>query len=372
MEITDQGTSGQRAKSILWQGLLVILSLTFFLFTISMVSASFKNLGKDTIDSILVTTANPFIGLFIGLLITAIIQSSSTSTSMIVAIVASGSLSLESAVPMILGANIGTTLTSSLVALSFVTTKNAFRRAVSAGVMHDFFNIILTMVMLPLELGYGILSKLASVIGNQFLTIDFGISEGFSFSFMGNFEKWSEVIIGFIPIKSLGTILAFILLFISIRFLSWLIYRKMIGNSRKNLRNYLFKNNLQSFSFGLLLTSAIQSSSVSTSLIVPFVASRKVSLDRCYAFIVGSNMGTTLTALVAALFISKAAISVALIHLLFNFTGILLLFLIKPFRKIPITMAKYFGRQVQRNRYLGFAYVILIFFLIPFSLIYFT
>ncbi len=372
MELTKQGTVAYKVKTLLWQSLLVIISLFFFFFTISLISSYFKHLGKDTIDSILVTTANPYIGLFIGLLITAIIQSSSTSTSMIVAIVASGSLTLESAVPMILGANIGTTLTSSLVALSFVTTKNAFRRAISAGVIHDFFNIILTIIILPLELIYGLLSNLAALIGNKLLQVDFGIGEGLNFSFMSNFEKWSDLIIGFIPVKTIATILSFILLFISIRFLSWLIYRKLIGKSQKNLRDYLFKNNLQSFSFGLLLTSAIQSSSVSTSLIVPFVASRKVSLDRCYAFIVGSNLGTTLTALLAALFISKAAISVALIHLIFNFTGFLLLFLFKPTRKLPIIMAKYFGRHVQKYRYLGFAYVILIFFLIPFSLIYFT
>ncbi len=73
--------------------------------------ASVQHLNKEIADAILLATANPFVGLFIGLLITAILQSSSTTTALVVAFVVSGSLTLQSAVPIIMGANVGTTIT---------------------------------------------------------------------------------------------------------------------------------------------------------------------------------------------------------------------------------------------------------------------
>ncbi|MDN5215983.1 Na/Pi symporter [Fulvivirgaceae bacterium BMA12] len=356
----------------LWQTMLIIASLIFFFFTISLMSIAFKHLGKTTVESILYTTSNPFIGLFIGLLITAIIQSSSTSTSMIVAVVATGSLTLENAVPMIMGANIGTTLTSSLVALSFVTNKRAFRRAVSAGVIHDFLNILLTLILLPLELLYGFLSFFASGIGYRISTIDKGLfNEGY-LSILSTLTLASEKFVALFNNKILAVIISFILLLVSIKFLSRIIYRRLIGKSKENFRNYFFKNKFQSFSFGLILTSAVQSSSITTSLVVPLVANRTISLKNCFPYIVGANLGTTVTAFLAALFKNEAAISIAVIHFVFNFSGILLFLLLPFFKELPIALARYFSRKVQQFRYIGFAYVIILFFLLPFSLIYFN
>ena len=93
----------------------------------------------------------PFISLFIGLLTTALIQSSSTVTSIAVAMVASGTISLDSGIFVIMGANIGTTLTSDIISLSYITNKSKFRLAISAGVVHDFFNILTVIIIFPLE-----------------------------------------------------------------------------------------------------------------------------------------------------------------------------------------------------------------------------
>ncbi|PTB92745.1 phosphate transporter, partial [Marivirga lumbricoides] len=73
---------------------MIFLAVFLFLFSIDFIGHSFKLLNREIVDSILTLTSNPFIGLFIGLLITALIQSSSTSTAMIVAVVASGSIGL--------------------------------------------------------------------------------------------------------------------------------------------------------------------------------------------------------------------------------------------------------------------------------------
>ena len=284
MQITLKNIKRSKLLIYLWQILLVSISLLFFFFAISLISTAFKSLGKESIESILYTTSNPFIALFIGLLITAIIQSSSTSTSMIVTVVATGSLSLENAVPMIMGANVGTTLTSSLVALSFVTSKRAFRRAISAGVIHDFLNILLTIIFLPLELFYGFLTFFASEIGRSISIVETSFFDTVNLSFIDDLTWLSEKFVFLFNNRILPVILSFILLFISIKFLSWIIYRQLIGTSKKNFQNYFFKNRFQSFSFGLILTSAVQSSSITTSLIVPLVANRKISLRNCFPY----------------------------------------------------------------------------------------
>ena len=369
MPITFDNIQKSKPLIYLWQILLVSISLLFFFFAISLISTAFKSLGEETVESILITTSNPFIALFIGLLITAIIQSSSTSTSMVVAVVATGSLSLENAVPMIMGANVGTTLTSSLVALSFVTSKRAFRRAISAGVIHDFLNILLTIILLPLELFYGFLTFFATAIGRRISIIETGFTDSTNLSFIDNLTWLSEKFAILFNNKVLPVILSFVLLFISIKFLSWIIYRQLIGTSKKNFRNYFFKNRFQSFSFGLILTSAVQSSSITTSLVVPLVASRKITLRNCFPYIVGANLGTTVTAFLAALFNNEAAISIAMIHFVFNLAGVALFLILPAVKEVPIALARYFSRTVQQRRYVGFAYIILLFFLIPFTLI---
>ena len=370
---TNQGNIEKtKPLTYFWQILLVTISLLFFFFAISLISTAFKYLGEDSIKSILHTTSNPFIALFIGLLMTAIIQSSSTSTSMIVAVVATGSLSLENAVPMIMGANVGTTLTSSLVALSFVTSKRAFRRAISAGVIHDFLNILLTLILLPLELFYGFFFFFATAISHRISIMETGFFNASNLSIIDDLTSLSEKFVMLFNNKVLPVMLSFILLFASIKFLSWIIYRQLIGKSKKNFQNYFFKNRFQSFSFGLILTSAIQSSSITTSLIVPLVANRKISLRNCFPYILGANLGTTVTAFLAALFNNEAAISIAMIHFVFNLAGILLFLILPVIKEVPIALARYFSKTVQRHRYVGFAYVILLFFVIPFALISFN
>ena len=117
-------------------------SILLFMLSIQLMGTAFKAWGTGTAQSILEVTSNPFIGLFIGLLVTAILQSSSTTTSLAVAAVASGSVSLQHAVPIVMGANVGTTITSTIVSLGYITKTNEFRKAISAGTSHDFFNVI--------------------------------------------------------------------------------------------------------------------------------------------------------------------------------------------------------------------------------------
>lgn len=346
--------------------------LVFFLVSIDLLVTSLSYVGKDTVRSVLEVTANPFVSLFIGLLITALIQSSSTTTSMIVAMVASGSLEMQQAIPMIMGANIGTTITSNIVSLSFITNKQVFGRAFSTATIHDHFNILTTIVLFPLQLKYNFLG-LISVKVASFLTVselDAG-DANFSMFRLGNLvvNEWIIDIVGN-PLVVLA--LSVILLFASIKLFTNIIYKLFIGSGASKFEKLIFKNPFKSFGWGAVATASLQSSSVTTSFIVPLVATSKIQLKHIYPFIVGANIGTTITALLAALFKSPEAISIAVAHLLFNLIGGILFLLIPILNRLPLFLTNFLASLVLKHRIISVVYIIITFFLLPFAFIYLT
>lgn len=351
---------------------LVLGAIAVFILSIDLLSHSFQGLREDITSSVLSVTMNPFIGLFIGLLLTAVIQSSSISTSVIVALVGSGTISLSAAVPIVMGANVGTTLTSTVVSLSFITSKRAFRKAISAGVIHDIYNIILVVFLFPLEYYYQWLSRaslwLVGSIG--LLSPDIATNT----IYLGIFPEGS---LGSAVSEAIGNswmllVVAFTMLFLSIKYISKIISQSLIGESKDKLKEYIFRSPYKSFAWGGAVTAAVQSSSITTSLIIPLVATSKISLAKSFPFIIGANIGTTLTALVASLFATEVAVSIAIVHLLFNLFGVLIFLPFSTIRRIPIAIAAYFGRLTLRNRLFGFLYIVIMFFIIPFLLIYFN
>ena len=142
---------------------LVVVTIYFFLLSIKLLGHSFKLFGKEFAEAMLQTTANPFAGLLIGIVATSLIQSSSTTTSIVVGLVAGGAVTFPNAIPIIMGANIGTTITNTLVSLGHVGQKAEFKRAFSAGIVHDFYNILAVIVLFPLELYFNILERIAVV-----------------------------------------------------------------------------------------------------------------------------------------------------------------------------------------------------------------
>ncbi|XP_045418024.1 sodium-dependent phosphate transport protein 2C isoform X1 [Lemur catta] len=119
---------------------------------------------------------------------------------------------------------------------------------------------------------------------------------------------------------------------------------------------------------GAGLTFVLQSSSVFTAAIVPLMGVGVISLDRAYPLFLGSNIGTTTTALLAALAspadMMLSAVQVALIHFFFNLAGILLWYLV-PAMRLPIPLAKHFGDLTARYRWVAIAYLLLSFLLLP-------
>lgn len=362
--------ANSRWKVVLRNTAYIVAALLIFLFALDLMISSLQYLGKTAAETIILATSNPFTGLFIGLLVTAIIQSSSATTSMVVALVASGSLTLQGAVPIIMGANIGTTITSTIISLGFITKKKEFRRAVAAGTYHDFFNILTVVILFPLEYYYGFLSGLAQYLATTFFNEPVGPVKS-DFSFLGTgFSPLIKLIVTGINNGFIIAILAIALLFGSILFFRKVLTDLLGFGSQERFQRFFFRSPMKSFVWGVLTTAAIRSSTVTTSLVVPLVAKKVVKLRAAVPFILGANIGTTITAFIAATFNSNAAISIAIAHFLFNFIGVLIFFPIPFIKEIPINLANGLGRLTLKYRLSGFLYLLLTFFFIPFSLIY--
>lgn len=349
----------------------MLIAFVLFMFSIDLLTMSMVKMNNQLAEELFQATNNPFVGLFVGLLMTALIQSSSTVTAMIVAVVASGNLTLIQAVPLVMGANIGTTITSTLVAFSFILKKGEFRKALSAGVLHDIFNILTVIILLPLEIYFGFLSKSAVYLTNTFFDMNknFDVEYTYNVLFTRPLTNW---IVDFINSPIISLILAVILIFVSIKYLSVTVFRTFVSKNYNNLSKHIFRHPYVAFIYGMFFTAAVQSSTVTTSLIVPAVANRKVSLVKVFPFIIGANIGTTITAAIAAIYKTEAAISIAIVHFLFNLLGALFFLPYSGIRNIPVKIATYLGKESVKSRIVGFAYILLTFFIIPFLLIYFN
>ncbi|MCW5909676.1 MAG: Na/Pi symporter [Cyclobacteriaceae bacterium] len=350
----------------------ILGALLIFLFALNLMISSLQHLGKDAENLILQTTSNPFTALFIGLLLTALIQSSSATTTMAVALVASGAMPLNSAIPFIMGANIGTTITSTIVSLGFIPRKKEFRRAVAIGTYHDFFNILTVILLFPLEYYFGFLSAIAGYVGTTLFHEPISHSSE-SFSLLG----WGgDSIIKFI-ITTINNGFILVVLSVALLFSSIIFFRKVISKTlgfgqQEKFQHFFFKNSFKSFGWGLLTTAIIRSSTITTSLVVPLVAKKVVKIKSAQPFILGANIGTTISAFIAALFNSNAAISLAIAHFLFNAIGVIVFYLVPIVNELPGKLADGLGRLTLKYRLAGFLYLLLTFFVVPFSLIYFN
>lgn len=351
-----------------------------------MMGGSLFLFGDETARTLIETTANPFMALFLGLLATAILQSSSATTTMIVNLVTAGMVisdpeaTISAAVPLILGANIGTTITSSIASLGHITSKSEFRNAVAGSTIHDFFNIISVLVIFPLEILFGVLSKPALYFANL---LPFGQEGEISLNVLDHtIRPISDAILHGL-LSLVGTeskvlpVLAFVfslgLLFLSLRSLAGFFKVWVRGKTQQTLDRAIFGRPWKSLMWGVGLTAIIQSSSVMTSLIVPMVATGKVTLKKAFPFVMGANIGTTTTALIASMVAvgghPTAGIAVALCHLLFNVYGVLLLFPVRKIRAFPVWLANKLGDATLNNRIVGVIYIVVVFFLVPFIMI---
>ncbi|MCT4642214.1 MAG: Na/Pi symporter [Bacteriovoracaceae bacterium] len=367
--ITGQAFSLKSLKT----PLMIFILLYTFLVGVSLLSGSFKLLGNDFAKSLLSATSNPFIALISGMLATTLFQSSSVTTSIVVGLVAGGALPLGSAVPVIMGANLGTSVTNTIVSFAFAKNKAQFSKAIAAATVHDFFNILTTAILFPLELATGFLQKSAawfsSLIfggaGVKFISPVKAAIKPASKSVLGAIKStWSSEVAGIVAI-----ILSAIVITVSLYFIVQITQKIVANNKTSLIETMLSKNSFISIFFGIIITIAVQSSSITTSLLVPMAGAGVLSLRAILPITVGANIGTTATALLAAMTGNIAGVTIAIVHLFFNLGGMLIWYVHPTMRKLPLFLAQNLGSLSERKRSIGLAYLVAVFFIIPLALI---
>ncbi len=344
----------------------LLLLLYIFFVSIALMGASFKFFGKDFANTLLATTANPFIGLFIGVLATSLVQSSSTTTSMTVALVAGGGLDVARAIPIIMGANIGTSVTNTLVSIGHISRPVEFKRAFAAATVHDFFNLIAVVVIFPLQLTTNFLGTTSSFLART-------LQETGGLKFANPLKMAVSPSVNLIEgitheSGTLMLIIAVLLLFVALRYIVVNLKLFIIGKIEVFFNETLFKNAPRAMFLGLVVTVLVQSSSITTSLAVPLAGAGILTLRQIFPMTLGANIGTTITAMLASLVTANiAAVTVAFAHLLFNIFGIMLIW---PIRRVPLALANTLARFAVRSKIVPLVYVLMVFFLIPILLIY--
>jgi len=374
-------SNGQTSSLFNYFKIAAIFAILYlFLVSIGMIGTGFKGLGRGFAEQLMSSNAAPLIGLFIGILATSLIQSSSTTTSIVVGMVAAGTfgedpiLAVATAIPYIMGANIGTSITNTIVSLGHIANKNEFRRAFEASIVHDFFNALSVLILFPLQLYFGVISKTANWMASLFLgagTFTFKSPVKMmtkpAVDAINNFFKMQDII----NHNWLLIFAALILLFISLRYLTVLIRSLVMERLEAFFDSHIFKTWLRAMAFGIFITILVQSSSITTSLVVPLAGAGILQLRQIFPYTLGANIGTTITALLASLVAgTHAPLAVAFGHLAFNIYGILLIWPIEKIRNIPIKMSEKFAAVAVRNRMIPMVYILVVFFLIPLTLIF--
>ncbi len=359
-----------RANSLVIAKLLaIVVCLYLFIVGIGGMGHSVKLFDPEVATKILTATESPLLALFIGILATSLVQSSSTTTSIIVGMVAGGAISTGGAVFMVMGANIGTTITSMIVSVGHITRTGEFRRAFAAATVHDLFNFMAVAVLFPLEVATGFLSRLSAVLAGAFAGIG-GLTLGNPIK-----EATKPVILALAELVGqngallllVAVLLTFGMLFSLVRILRSLVLTRV----EAVLDEHLFKNDGRSMLSGVVVTLLVQSSSITTSLIVPLVGTGVLKLKQVFPYTLGANVGTTMTANLAALSTGNlAAVTVSLAHLLFNLCGIALIYPVPRIRQIPLTLAEWMASAAIRVRLLPIAYIAIAYFGLPFLIVF--
>lgn len=249
--------------------------LGMFLFGMKIMSEGLQKIAGDRMRKILAAlTNNRYVAAFVGLAVTAIIQSSSATTVMVVGFVNAGLMSLIQAIGVVLGANVGTTVTAQLIA--FKITKFALP-AIGIGVGLKLFSKRKDWVYIgEIILGFGIL-----------------------------FYGLSVMKTAFDPVKA--------------------------SSEFRHIFTLVGDNHLLAVAVGALLTVIVQSSSATIGITLALATSGLISFEGSMALILGENIGTTITANLAAIGTNVAARRTALSHFLFNFLGVAYMLVFFPY-----------------------------------------
>jgi len=368
------GTFGKYAPVIQWGAVITLVYL--LLAAVSVIGNGFKIASGGAAAQLFEFATNPVIALMIGIVATATIQSSSTVTSIIVGLVAGG-LPIAMAIPMVMGANIGTSLTSTIVSLGHVRDGEEFKRAFSAATVHDSFNVFAVVLLLPIELLFHPLENislwLAGLVSGDAVMADVSVS---GFNVISYAITPVVDMIMFSSSLLQGALQGIVLIVIGVGIILFVVHsigkilkKLMTGRALEIMNTAVGRGPISGIGAGSLITILVQSSSTTTALIVPMAGSGVMTMKQVYPFTLGGNIGTTVTALLAATAITGPtailALQIALLHFLFNVFAILIIFCIPLLRNIPPTIAEKMADMTQKNKWFVGAYILSMFFIFP-------
>ncbi len=357
-------------------GVIVLFLLFIFLCGVRGMGTGFESLGGDLLDSFFQATSNPFVALVVGILGTTLVQSSSVTTSMIVAMVAApdNPLPIPNAIPMIMGANIGTTVTNTLVALAYVGRPDEFRRAYSAATCHDFFNFMTVALLLPLEMAFAPLQKLSAAAASW-------LGTGGGGKLPNPLKTAAKAVVD--PVKDLVNdvfsskvvagvalvVISTLVIFVALMFLVRVLRQMAGGRTQVIINRALDSSPYAGIGVGAIVTVMVQSSSITTSVMVPLAGAGLVTLAQVFPVTLGANLGTTVTAILASMAApgetAALAVQIAAVHLLFNSIGILLIYPFEPVRRIPLKAATWLAEVGVKSKRLAVLYVVGLFYGLP-------
>ncbi len=369
-------TTSHRTAIPNWARVLLVVALLYlFLAGVKGLETGIKVLGSGFTDSLFEGVSNPLAGLFVGVLGTVLVQSSSVTTATIVGLVGAGTLTVESAVPMVMGANIGTTVTNTLASLGYLRRSTEFRRAFAGATMHDFFNALSVAVLLPLEVTTRFLSRsatsLASILRDN-ATIDFTKPDSPIKAAVKAPISWIERLLEQFTADEgvVGTVLliaGLVMIFVALAFITRNMRRLVLGRIERSLNAALSRGGgLPAMVLGMIITVTVQSSSITTSVLIPLIAAGVLSLRNAFPVTMGANVGTTITALLASLATDgNAGLAIALAHTLFNLIGIAIWYPIPRLRSVPVRLAERLAGLAEVRKSLVLIYVVGLFILVP-------
>lgn len=377
--------------------LSLLLGVFVFVCALEGVKESFQLISHEWIGSLLSLIESrkaPLTGLALGVLITSMVQSSSAvaATTMVsMAGLVAGGLPLSSAVsfgiPMVLGANIGTTITNTIVAVGVKRgmTEKEFNASIPGVIVDDIVKSLNVSLFFLLEVTTGFLSNIITQL-MAFLTGVFELE-----AFLAMFEKsFIDILIkGLItkPISKvvsdfLGFGIGGITLLVS-WFLGIILALSLLEKSIQTLIEFpqfekrvstTFKSPIKSFVAGLGITLMVGSSSVGTSLIIPFLATSVISLEEVYPYVLGTALGTTidLSQIYGYVAGGITGMTLGLAHVLLN-VFLVIIWLLLPLKAVPITIARKVGAFIASHRrsYLYLiSFVLIIFYITPLAIIF--
>jgi solute carrier family 34 (sodium-dependent phosphate cotransporter) len=353
------------------RAVLVIGLLYLFLVGISLLESGIAGLGGEVQGELFASVTNPIAGLCVGILATVLAQSSSVTTATVVGLVGGGLIGVDQAVPIIMGANIGTTVTNTMASVGHIRRPREFRNSFAAATVHDLFNILSVSILLPVELLTGVLSESAEwiserLVGTGGATYESPLRQMVRGPAGVVADLWgavaSDTLLGVLLIAT-----GLVAIFIALAFITKNMRRLVAARVERSLNAMLGRGaGVPAILLGIVITVAVQSSSITTSVLVPMAAAGVITLRNVYPVSLGANVGTTITALLASLAASRPeALTVALVHTIFNLVGILIFYPVPALRDIPVRLAERVADLAVSHRSRVAGYVFGVFILIP-------